>query len=50
MGEECGRVKRRQELVTAPITIPQFETATLKVGCFVKNARVRFLARLCSRF
>jgi len=28
-GKECGRVKRRKELVTAPITLPQLETATL---------------------
>lgn len=28
-GKECGRVKRRKELVTAPITIPRLETATL---------------------
>ncbi len=28
-GKECGRVKRRKEIVTAPITLPQLETATL---------------------
>jgi transposase len=28
-GKECGRVKRRKELVTAPITLPRLDTATL---------------------
>src|SRR6266567_9391621 len=28
-GKEWGRVKRRKEIVTAPITLPQLETATL---------------------
>lgn len=28
-GKECGRVKRRKENVTAPITLPRLETATL---------------------
>ena len=28
-GTECGREKRRKELVTAPITLPQLEMATL---------------------
>jgi cytochrome P450 len=29
MGKECGRVKRRKEVVTAPITLPRLDTATL---------------------
>ncbi len=28
-GKECGRVKRRKEIVTAPITLPRLDTATL---------------------
>jgi hypothetical protein len=28
-GKECGRVKRRKELVTAPITLPRLDPATL---------------------
>jgi len=29
MGKECGRVKRRKERVTAPITLPRLDPATL---------------------
>ena len=28
-GKECGRVKKRKKCVTAPITLPQIDTATL---------------------
>jgi hypothetical protein len=28
-GKECGRLKRRKEIVTAPITLPPLDTATL---------------------
>ena len=29
MGKTCGRLKRRKEIVSAPITLPQLDTATL---------------------
>ena len=28
-GKECGRLKRRKEIVTAPITLPPIDPATL---------------------
>ena len=28
-GKECGRLKKRKEIVTAPITLPQLDTASL---------------------
>ena len=32
-GKECGRVKKRKECVTAPITLPQLDPATLTELC-----------------